>query len=200
MTTPELILASSSPYRKALLENLGLKPDAVSPGVSEEHLAEELPAARAARLGLAKARAVSGRLTGPGVVVGSDQVCHLDLEIYGKPGNHERAMAQLSDFSGKWVTFSTSIAMINDEGREVVDTEDYAVLFRELDESAIEQYLRLDQPYDCAGSIKAESLGISLIQDTRGRDINVLYGLPIMRFIELLPELQLDLFRFSFNR
>ncbi len=180
-----------------LLENLSLEVSWRAPMVTEEALSGEVPSALAERLGISKARAVASAIdiSEPWVVLGSDQVCHQDGHVYGKPGNFDNARQQLRDFSGKWVTFTSSIALIDSNHNELVESEDFQVRFRDLSDQDIATYLTLDQPYDCAGSIKAEKLGIVLIADTRGRDINVLYGLPIMLFSELLPRLGLDIFK-----
>ena len=159
MSTPSLVLASSSPYRRMLLENLSLEVSCQAPMVTEEALPGEIPSVLAERLGISKARAVASTIdrSEPWIVLGSDQVCHQDGQVYGKPGNYDKATAQLRRFSGRWVTFTSSIALIDSNGNEVVESEDFKVQFRDLSGQEIGAYLALDQPYDCAGSIRAEN-------------------------------------------
>lgn len=199
MNTTSLVLASTSPYRRKLLENLGLSVQTLASNTPETPIAGEKPGDRAIRLGLAKAKAVSKQLSQHSLVIGSDQVCHLGEEVYGKPGSHDKAVEQLGTFSGKWVTFTTSVAVIGADGRETVAAEAFSILFRSLSSTVIAGYLERDKPYDCAGSIKAEGLGVSLIADTRGRDINVLYGLPLMLLADQLAEFDLNLLDLAYR-
>jgi MAF protein len=128
-------------------------------------------------------------LTDNYLVIGSDQVCHLDNQAYSKPGNNETAIRHLQAFSGRWVTFSTSLVLLNSSGERKDHVEDFRILFRRLTLAEIEYYVALDQPLDCAGAIKVEKAGVSLLSDTRGRDINSLYGLPLIALCDGFAEL-----------
>jgi septum formation protein len=192
MQTPRLILASTSRYRRELLGRLRLPFDVVSPGVDEAALAGELPAALATRLALAKARAVALGVA-DAVVIGSDQVADLDGQTIGKPGNHERAVEQLTMMSGQRVVFHTAVAVVRrDRAFERALLAPVAVRFRSLRTNEIERYLRLDQPYDCAGSAKSEALGIALLESIDSDDPTALIGLPLIRTCALLREAGLD--------
>jgi len=184
---PRLILASTSRYRRELLERLRLPFDVMAPDVDETAHAGEPPAALAQRLALAKARAVAARHP-DAVVIGSDQVADLDGEAIGKPGTHERAVAQLHRMRGRSVVFQTAVAVVRDGGRDVVGTglAPVTVRFRQLDDAEIEHYLRAEQPYDCAGSAKAETLGIALLDAIESDDPTALIGLPLIRTSALL--------------
>lgn len=184
-----LILASTSPYRKALLERLQMPFTCEAPGVAETPLAGEAPAERAARLAREKARAVAARYPGA-AVVGSDQVAALDGDILDKPGGHERATAQLRACSGRTVAFHTAVTLIApglEHNRfERTHVEPFEVVFRPLADTEIEYYLRRDRPYDCAGSFKWESLGIALFERLAGDDPTGLEGLPLIALTRLL--------------
>jgi septum formation protein len=188
MVIPCLILGSTSPYRKQLLANLGVTFTQMQPDTDENPNPGEDPGSMALRLGVSKAQSVADRLQNEAhwICIGSDQVCHLDGALYGKPGTSEQAALQLTAFSGRWVTFSTSLALIASDGQTFNAVEDYECHFRILSSDEIDTYIQLDQPLDCAGSIKVEQAGVSLLQDTRGRDINSLYGLPLMLLSEAL--------------
>jgi len=179
---PDIILASTSPYRRELLARLQLPFTVESPAVDEQLTSGEAPRDRASRLAEAKARAVS-QDSPQSIVIGSDQVAHLDDRIFRKPGNHENAHDQLAACSGQTVIFSTALSLVSGD-RTWSTIEDYKVRFRRLTRAQIEQYLILDKPYDCAGSFKAEGLGITLLESTYGRDINALYGLPLIALID----------------
>jgi septum formation protein len=181
---PSLILASTSRYRQELLARLRLPFEAVAPQVDETPLAGEAPAALAERLALAKARAVAA--TRPdAVVIGSDQVADLDGEALGKPGSHAAAQAQLRRMSGREVVFQTAVAVVA-PGLAAIERAEVRVRFRELTDAAIDTYLRADQPYDCAGSAKVESLGIALLDAVESDDPTALIGLPLIRTCQLL--------------
>jgi len=198
MTDMSLILASSSPYRAAILKDLGLSFSRVAANIDESPLPGEGPRALAARLGLEKARKVASQLD-PGeswVVIGSDQVCHHQGQVYGKPGNRARAIDHLTAFSGDWVTFSTSLALVTADNRETSLVEDYECRFRDLTRAEIERYVDLDEPWDCAGAIRIEKSAPLLMESTLGRDINVLVGIPVMALREGLAELDYDIFDF----
>jgi len=189
---PRLILGSTSPYRRQLLERLRLAFDAVSPVVDETPAPAEPPSALALRLALAKAREVAARHP-RAVVIGSDQVAELDGRPIGKPGNHERAVEQLRAMRGRAVVFHTAVAVVRPEtGYEQVRLASVTVRFRDLDDAEIETYLRTEQPYDCAGSAKCETLGIALLRAIESDDPTALVGLPLIRTCELLREAGLD--------
>lgn len=181
-----LILASSSPYRRALLERLGLPFEVVSPDIDESALLEETPQALVLRLALAKARRVAEAHAGA-LVIGSDQVAVHDGLIVGKPGTHDKAVAQLRAASGKTITLYTGLAVMDsDTGAYDADVIPFRVHFRELADDEIERYLRKEQPYHCAGSVRAEGLGIALLQRFEGDDPNALIGLPLIRLVDML--------------
>ena len=189
---PPLILASTSHYRRELLSRLRLPFEVMSPEVDESPLHAEIPQALAMRLALAKARAVAA-LRPDAVVIGSDQVADLDGEAIGKPGTHERAVAQLQRMSGRRVVFQTAVAVLRPAtGYERVLLAPVQVLFRQLGADEIEHYLRLEQPYDCAGSAKCETLGIALLDAIDSDDPTALVGLPLIRTAELLRGAGID--------
>lgn len=181
-----VILASTSRYRRALLERLQLPFEVRSPEVDESPLPGEAPAALATRLALAKARAVA-RQCPDAVVIGSDQVADLDGEPLGKPGEHARAVAQLQRMRGRTLIFQTAVAVVCEAtGFAQQDLAPVRVVFRELDDDAIERYLRAEQPYDCAGSAKSEGLGIALLEAIDSDDPTALVGLPLIRTCRML--------------
>jgi septum formation protein len=182
----QLILGSTSRYRQELLERLG-KPFQVSaPDVDETPLPDERPADLAVRLALAKARAVAKRFP-DAVVIGSDQVADLHGTPLGKPGTHERAVAQLQRMRGETVVFQTAVAVVcAATGFEQSDLAAVRVAFRQLGDREIETYLRTEQPYDCAGSAKSEGLGIALLRRIDNDDPTALIGLPLIRTCQLL--------------
>jgi septum formation protein len=192
MPTPRLILASTSRYRRDLLERLRLPFEAVSPGVDEAALLGEAPADLAIRLALAKAQAVATRAT-DAVVIGSDQVADLDGQTLGKPGSHARAVEQLTMMSGRRVVFHTAVAVVCcGQGFERALLAPVTVQFRRLRSDEIERYLQLDKPYDCAGSAKSEALGVALLESIDSDDPTALIGLPLIRTCALLREAGLD--------
>jgi septum formation protein len=191
-SAPKLILASTSAYRRELLSRLRWPFEVISPGVDETALAEETPAALAQRLALAKAMAVAAQHL-DAVVIGSDQVCELRGEALGKPGTHERAVAQLTRLSGQVATFHTAVAVVC--VRRAITRLHVApvrVRYRSLSALDIEAYLRLDTPYDCAGSAKCETLGISLVESIESDDPTTLVGLPMIRTAAMLREAGID--------
>lgn len=187
---PALILASTSRYRQELLARLRLPFETVAPEVDETALLGEAPAALAERLALAKARAVAAKHPGA-IVIGSDQVADLDGDAIGKPGTHERAVEQLQRMSGRQVIFQTAVAIVA-PGLAAIERAEVRVRFRELSDAAIEAYLRADQPYDCAGSAKVESLGVALLEAVESDDPTALIGLPLIRTCALLRRAGLD--------
>ena len=188
MSAPPLILASTSRYRRELLERLRLPFEVVSPEVDESSLPGETPAALAQRLALAKAWAVA-RQHPAAVVIGSDQVADLAGEPIGKPGTHERAVAQLRAMRGRTVVFQTAVAVVHAAAAyEQVLLAPVTVRFRDLHDDEIEHYLRTEMPYDCAGSAKCETLGIALLEAIESDDPTALVGLPLIRTARLLRE------------
>ncbi|MCX7129764.1 nucleoside triphosphate pyrophosphatase [Aeromonas sp.] len=181
-----LTLASTSRYRKALLEKLGLPFDCAAPDVDERPLAEESAQALVTRLARAKAQAIAdGR--DHGLIIGSDQVCVCDGRILGKPGTIDNAVAQLMAAQGRSVTFYTGLCVLDAAtGQAHQLVEPFTVHFRTLDEAAIRRYVEAELPLDCAGSFKCEGMGIVLFQGLEGRDPNALIGLPLIGLIELL--------------
>ena len=189
---PPLILGSSSRYRRELLERLRLPFEVLAPEVDETPRAGERPAALAQRLALAKARAVSTAHP-DAVVIGSDQVADLDGAPVGKPGTHERAVAQLRAMRGRSVVFQTAVAVVRaSTGYVGTALAPVTVRFRTLTDAEIEHYLRTEQPYDCAGSAKCETLGIALLEAIESDDPTALVGLPLIRTSALLREAGID--------
>ncbi len=191
-TRPLLILASTSIYRRELLSRLRLPFEVHAPDVDETPLPGEAPATLAQRLALAKAHTVA-RLHPNAVVIGSDQVADLDGQPIGKPGTHERAVAQLRSMSGRSVVFQTAVAVVcarsSYAGTALAPVK---VRFRELSAEEIELYLRTEQPYDCAGSAKSETLGIALLDAIESDDPTALVGLPLIRTCALLRAAGID--------
>ncbi len=186
MQTRSLILGSTSPYRRELLSRLRIPFSVQSPEVDETPLDGERPMQLAQRLALAKAKAVAEKNPNA-VVIGSDQVADLNGMSLGKPGNFERAMAQLRQMSGQTVVFQTALAVVClDSGFEQADLASVRVQFRVLTDAEIEVYLQREQPYDCAGSAKSEGLGIALLESIANDDPTALIGLPLIRTGNLL--------------
>ncbi len=189
---PELILASTSRYRRELLERLRLPFRALSPGTDETPLPGESPVALSERLALAKARALSERFP-DAVVIGADQVADVDGAAIGKPGSHERAVEQLHAMSGRTIVFQTALAVVRAAtGFAEVRRVPVPVRFRTLGDAEIEFYLRTEQPYDCAGSAKCETLGIALLEAIESDDPTALVGLPLITTCTLLRAAGLD--------
>lgn len=192
MTRPALILASTSRYRRELLQRLRLPFEVIAPRVDEQALAAELPGQTALRLALAKARAVAA-LHPQAVVIGSDQVCELAGTALGKPGSHAAASRQLQRLSGQSAGFHTAVAVVcADSGFEQAQMTTVKVRFRRLSQAEIEHYLLLDEPYDCAGSAKCESLGIALLEAVESDDPTALVGLPLIRTAQMLRAAGMD--------
>lgn len=182
----ELILASSSPYRRALLARLRLPFISANPDIDETPLPGETVQGLVERLALGKARALSGKYP-RAFIIGSDQACLCNGKILGKPGDFVRARRQLQMCSGRQVDFYTGLALLNSEtGAHQYALDVFSVKFRDLGESEIANYLNLEQPFDCAGSFKAEGLGISLFETMQGKDFHSLIGLPLINLCELL--------------
>jgi septum formation protein len=187
---PRLILASSSAYRRELLSRLHLPFEAIAPGIDESPLPGEPPPFTALRLARAKAAAVAARAPGA-LVIGSDQVATLDGEQIGKPGNHARALAQLQTMRGREVVFHTALCLWDGRAGDpeaAAQVEDVLVTvsFRDLPDAELDAYLRIEQPYDCAGSAKNEGLGIALIERIESTDPTALTGLPLISLTTML--------------
>jgi septum formation protein len=182
---PPLVLASTSPFRRELLQRLGIPFTTAAPAVDELPLPGETPAQLVQRLSESKARAVGK--THAGLIIGSDQVATTGQDILGKPGSHERAVQQLQQLAGKTVTFHTGLCLLDTtKDTAQVDVVPFSVEFRQLDTTQIERYLRREQPYNCAGSFKSEALGITLFTRMRGDDPTALIGLPLIRLTDML--------------
>ncbi len=185
---PNLVLGSTSPFRKELLGRLGLPFVTASPAVDETPQTEEPPQELVQRLALAKAAAVAADHP-DALIIGSDQVACCDGRVLGKPGTRETAILQLEQASGRCVTFFTGLCLLNSAtGRSQVVCEPFRVYFRTLERDRIERYLDREQPYQCAGSFKSEGLGISLFERLEGDDPNALIGLPLIRLVTMLQE------------
>ena len=185
-----VVLGSTSVYRRELMARLRIPFDVAAPDVDETPQPGETPQALAGRLALAKARAVAARHP-QAAVIGSDQVADLDGEPIGKPHTHERAVQQLTRLSGRHVVFQTGVAVVA-PGFEQAELAAVRVRFRALAASEIEHYLRLEQPYDCAGSAKSETLGIALLEAIDSDDPTALVGLPLIRTCALLRAAGID--------
>lgn len=192
MSMPQLVLASTSPFRRELLEKLGLPFATAAPEVDETPGQGESPRALVTRLAEAKARAVATQFPNA-LIIGSDQVAVLNGQILGKPGNHENAVRQLRQASGHSVQFLTGLCLFNSHsGHCQVTVVPFSVVFRPLSEEQIQHYLSREQPYNCAGSFKSEGLGISLFERLEGNDPNSLIGLPLIELIKLLANEGID--------
>lgn len=186
-----IILASSSSYRQQLLQRLKIDFKAISPNIDETPLVNETPAEMTKRLAINKAKALANQYPNH-LIIGSDEVACLDGQIMGKPHHFEQAFKQLKMASGKTVTFYTGLALFNSSTYSLqVDTIPFYVHFRELSDRAITKYLEIEQPFDCAGSIKAEGLGICFFKGMEGSDITSLMGLPLIRLVDMFHNEQL---------
>lgn len=185
-TTRKLILGSTSPYRRELLQRLRIRFEIAAPDVDETAQPLETPKQLACRLAMAKARVIAARFPNC-VVIGSDQVADLNGQALGKPGDHTRATAQLQRMRGKTVVFQTAVAVVCLEtGFAQMDLAQVKVKFRELSNAEIETYLRAETPYDCAGSAKSEGLGIALLESIDNDDPTALVGLPLIRTCRMI--------------
>ncbi len=185
---PTIVLASTSPFRRELLERLGLPFTTASPDIDESRKPGEPPHRLVERLAQDKAGAVAVTQA-DALVIGSDQVACIDDDILGKPGDRESAIRQLLAASGRCVTFFTGLCLLNTaSGRARVICEPFKVHFRHLGRDEIERYLDAEEPYNCAGSFKSEGLGIALFEKMEGDDPNALIGLPLIRLVSMLKE------------
>ncbi|HET8550994.1 MAG TPA: Maf family protein [Gammaproteobacteria bacterium] len=189
-----IVLASSSPYRRELLARLKLPFDCQSPDIDETPRPCESPRDLAQRLARSKAEAVAAQSDKPALIIGSDQVASIDGTPIGKPGNRERAQAQLRQASGRTVEFHTAVTVRESGSNREASTADLTrVHFRTLNDDEINRYLDSEQPYDCAGSFKAEALGITLFKSIESGDPTALIGLPLIELARLLREFDLQL-------
>jgi septum formation protein len=185
--TQSFTLASTSPFRKELLQRLGIPFTTAAPDIDETPLANESAEALVRRLSESKARAVAS--TRRGLIIGSDQVATTGNNLLGKPGTHARALEQLRSLSGKRVTFHTGLCLLNTgTDTALLDVVPFSVKFRQLDQDQIERYLHRDRPYQCAGSFRSEGLGITLFEYMDGDDPTALIGLPLIRLTSMLAQ------------
>lgn len=183
---PGLVLGSSSPYRKQLLERLGLPFEVAAPDIDETPLPAESPLQLVQRLSEQKAKAVADDYP-QHLIIGSDQVAVVDGRIVGKPADHAAAVAQLQRASGRRVEFLTGLCLLNSAtGHAQIEVAHFAILFRQLSLERIERYLRKDRPYNCAGSFRSESLGVTLFEQMEGEDHNSVIGLPMIKLVRML--------------
>lgn len=197
-SSPRLILASSSAYRQALLRRLQLDFDAISPDIDERALADETAEETALRLAQAKAEVIA-KTGGEALIIGSDQVATLDGQQMGKPGNHANALAQLQAMRGREVVFHTALCLLDTRARASqrvqLSNVPTVVSFRDLPDAELDAYLRIEQPYDCAGSAKNEGLGIALLASIRSEDPSALTGLPLITLVSMLRRAGVTFFK-----
>ena len=194
MSTPKLILGSSSPFRKTLLERLMVPFETANPDIDESSHDGETPIELVERLAIEKAQAVATQYP-KSLIIGSDQVALHGEKVVGKPHTHERAVEQLRSASGKKITLYTGLALINSESGNIQsEVIPFTVHFKVLSDSVIESYLRKEEPYNCAGSVKSEGLGIALMKRFDGDDPNALIGLPLIRLVAMLENENYPLF------
>lgn len=186
MPSIQIVLASTSPFRRELLARLGLPFETANPNVDETARNGETPEATALRLSEDKSRAVAKQYP-EALIIGSDQVAYLDGQVFGKPGTHENAVKQLRLMRGRTVNFYTGLCLLNAKtGKAQLRGVPTLVTFRNLTGDEIENYLRKEKPYACAGSAKSEGLGIAIIAKMEGEDPNALIGLPLITLCDLL--------------
>lgn len=192
MNTKSIVLASTSPFRKSLLEKLNISFECAKPETDETAQLHETPQKLVERLAFEKASAVANDFTNS-LIIGSDQVAVCDNEILGKPHTFENAVKQLTKFSGKCVTFYTGLCVLNSLDNNVKSlVEPFHVHFKELSQKEITDYINAEQPFNCAGSFKSEGLGICLFEKLEGEDPNTLIGLPLIKLVKLLKEFDFD--------
>lgn len=184
----KLVLGSSSPFRKALLDKLHLQFETDSPDIDETPLENESIESMVKRLSQAKAQALASKHP-EALIIGSDQSAALNGKVLHKPGSYEVAYEQLKEASGQTITFYTGLCLFNSKtGQSETICDPFIVKFRELTDSEIDNYLKREEPYNCAGSFKSEALGISLFESMRGDDPNTLIGLPLIQLCRMLKE------------
>ncbi len=194
---PRLILGSSSVYRKELLSRLGIPFEVAAPDIDESPLPGEAPETTALRLAQAKAAAIAAKHPGA-LVIGSDQVATLDGEQIGKPGTHENALKQLQTMRGKRVIFHTALCLLDGRknGKDAIQFENVQtfVTFRDLPDAELDAYLKIEQPYDCAGSARNEAMGIAILEKIESDDPTALTGLPLIALTTMLRKAGVPLF------
>ena len=187
-----LVLGSTSPFRKTILEKLQLPFHCAKPNIDESEKLGESPQTLVERLAIEKAKAVSSQFTNA-LIIGSDQVAVCGDEILGKPHNFDNGVIQLTKFSGKSITFYTGLCVYDNANDKAISlVEPFTVHFNTLSQTEIENYLHAEQPYNCAGSFKSEGLGICLFRKLEGDDPNTLIGLPLIKLVALLKEQGID--------
>lgn len=192
-----LVLASTSPFRRELLARLGVPFEVAAPDVDEAPLPGEKPEDTARRLSLLKAQAVAQHYP-DALIIGSDQVALLDGEQIGKPGTHDKAVAQLRRMRGKTLEFHTALTLLNTRtGRTQTAAVPVRLVMRDYTDAQIEAYLRKDRPYNCCGSARSEALGIALIARYETEDPNALVGLPLIKLVEMLANEGLDVLTYG---
>lgn len=196
----QILLASSSIYRRQLLQKLGVSFESASPDIDEAALPGETARQLVVRLAQAKANKLA-QTHKHHLIIGSDQVATYENNILGKPQNHDAAIGQLEQFSGRQITFLTSLCLLNSQEAQCqLSVESCTVKFRTLSKSQIESYLTKEQPYDCAGSFKSEGLGIALFESIHTDDPNILIGLPLIRLTDMLIKEGVDPLTYTPNR
>ena len=195
MPNPTLVLGSSSPFRKMLLERLLVPFVCANPNIDETPLSNESPIALVERLAIEKAQEIA-KTHQNSLIIGSDQVAMHGDKIVGKPHTHERAVAQLKEASGKKIELFTGLALVNSAtGNVQSEVVPFTVHFKQLSDYVIERYLRKETPYNCAGSVKSEGLGVALFERFEGDDPNALIGLPLIRLIAMLENQGFNLYQ-----
>ncbi|MBU3002700.1 Maf family protein [Paraglaciecola arctica] len=194
----KIILASSSPYRQLILQKLQIPFSCIAPNIDESAVNNESISDQVARLAKIKALAVAAGISElDSYIIGSDQLASFNGQVLGKPGDFATAKQQLLMFSGQTVRFFTGLCLVHSANNKVSQlVETFDVTFKTLTESQISTYLKIEQPYDCAGSFKCEGLGIALFDSLTGRDPNTLVGLPLIALMELFSTMSIDLFEF----
>lgn len=191
--TRRLILGSTSPYRRELMQRLAIPFETAAPDIDETRFDGESALDMVLRLSLQKAQAVAAQYP-DALIIGSDQCAVLHEQVIGKPGSHDNAVQQLQNSSGQTVAFLTGLCLYDSlDGSYQLDVVPFAVDFRELTDAEIDAYLRKDQPYNCAGSFRSESLGITLFKRMHGDDPSALMGLPLIRLSQMLKQACVDL-------
>ncbi len=194
MSNPTLVLGSSSPFRKKVLSSLLVPFETSSPDIDETPLEGESPVQLVERLAVEKAKEIAKSYPNA-LIIGSDQVAMHGEKIVGKPHTHERAVEQLNEASGKKIELFTGLALINSRSGTIQSTvEPFSVHFKDLSDDTIQNYLLKEKPYNCAGSVKSEGLGVSLFKRFDGEDPNALIGLPLIRLVEMLEREGFDLY------
>jgi len=194
MASRTLVLGSTSPFRKSLLEKFNIPFECAKPNIDESPLAQETPEQLVQRLAIEKAQAIKNYPDA--LVIGSDQVAVCEGEILGKPHHYENAVNQLTKFSGKAITFLTGLCVLDSAtGNSHALVEPFTVHFNVLSQDEIESYVRAEEPYNCAGSFKSEALGICLFKKLEGDDPNSLIGLPLIKLVSLLKQHNFDVLK-----